>query len=55
METISILLFDGVAELDAVVSSAGIDRAPHLAARLAGEERARAVRRGIQHDPARRG
>ena len=31
--------------------SAGIDMALHLVARLAGEERARAVRRGIQYDP----
>jgi hypothetical protein len=32
--------------------SAGIDMALHLVRRLAGEERARAVRRGIQYDPA---
>ncbi|MCW2497010.1 DJ-1/PfpI family protein [Jatrophihabitans sp.] len=32
--------------------SAGIDMALHLVARLAGVERARAVRRGIQYDPA---
>ena len=32
--------------------SAGIDMALHLVARLAGTERARAVRRGIQYDPA---
>ncbi|MFL6136980.1 MAG: DJ-1/PfpI family protein [Frankiaceae bacterium] len=32
--------------------SAGIDMALHLVARLAGEERARQVRRGIQYDPA---
>ena len=31
--------------------SAGIDMALHLVARLAGVERARAVRRGIQYDP----
>jgi transcriptional regulator GlxA family with amidase domain len=31
--------------------SAGIDMALHLAARLAGVERAREVRRGIQYDP----
>ena len=31
--------------------SAGIDMALHLVARLAGEERAREVRRGIQYDP----
>jgi transcriptional regulator GlxA family with amidase domain len=31
--------------------SAGIDMALHLVARLAGIERARAVRRGIQYDP----
>ncbi|AKG42228.1 ThiJ/PfpI domain-containing protein [Streptomyces xiamenensis] len=31
--------------------SAGIDMALHLVVRLAGEERARAVRRGIQYDP----
>ncbi len=31
--------------------SAGIDMALHLVLRLAGEERARAVRRGIQYDP----
>ncbi|MEV8116536.1 DJ-1/PfpI family protein [Streptomyces xiamenensis] len=31
--------------------SAGIDMALHLVARLAGEERARTVRRGIQYDP----
>ena len=31
--------------------SAGIDMALHLVARLAGTERARAVRRGIQYDP----
>ena len=31
--------------------SAGIDMALHLVARLAGEERARQVRRGIQYDP----
>ena len=33
--------------------SAGIDMALHLVARLAGPERARQVRRGIQYDPAR--
>lgn len=32
--------------------SAGIDLALHLVARLAGVERARQVRRGIQYDPA---
>jgi transcriptional regulator GlxA family with amidase domain len=32
--------------------SAGIDMALHLVHRLAGEERAREVRRGIQYDPA---
>jgi hypothetical protein len=32
--------------------SAGIDMALHLVARLAGETRARDVRRGIQYDPA---
>jgi transcriptional regulator GlxA family with amidase domain len=32
--------------------SAGIDMALHLVARLAGVERARDVRRGIQYDPA---
>ncbi|MDT7548012.1 MAG: hypothetical protein QOE84_406 [Actinomycetota bacterium] len=32
--------------------SAGIDMALHLVARLAGVERARQVRRGIQYDPA---
>jgi transcriptional regulator GlxA family with amidase domain len=32
--------------------SAGIDMALHLVRRLAGEERAREVRRGIQYDPA---
>jgi transcriptional regulator GlxA family with amidase domain len=32
--------------------SAGIDMALHLVARLAGVERAREVRRGIQYDPA---
>ncbi len=32
--------------------SAGIDMALHLVRRLAGEERARQVRRGIQYDPA---
>jgi transcriptional regulator GlxA family with amidase domain len=32
--------------------SAGIDMALHLVARLAGAERARDVRRGIQYDPA---
>ena len=31
--------------------SAGIDMALHLVARLAGRDRARAVRRGIQYDP----
>jgi transcriptional regulator GlxA family with amidase domain len=31
--------------------SAGIDLALHLVARLAGAERAREVRRGIQYDP----
>jgi transcriptional regulator GlxA family with amidase domain len=31
--------------------SAGIDMALHLVGRLAGEERARQVRRGIQYDP----
>jgi len=31
--------------------SAGIDMALHLVARFAGDERARAVRRGIQYDP----
>jgi transcriptional regulator GlxA family with amidase domain len=31
--------------------SAGIDMALHLVARLAGLERARQVRRGIQYDP----
>jgi transcriptional regulator GlxA family with amidase domain len=31
--------------------SAGIDMALHLVARLAGNERARQVRRGIQYDP----
>lgn len=31
--------------------SAGIDMALHLVARLAGEDRAREVRRGIQYDP----
>jgi transcriptional regulator GlxA family with amidase domain len=31
--------------------SAGIDMALHLVARLAGQERAREVRRGIQYDP----
>ncbi|WP_116952537.1 DJ-1/PfpI family protein [Jiangella endophytica] len=32
--------------------SAGIDMALHLVSRLAGDERARQVRRGIQYDPA---
>ena len=32
--------------------SAGTDMALHLVARLAGVERARQVRRGIQYDPA---
>lgn len=32
--------------------SAGIDMAVHLMSRLAGVDRAREVRRGIQHDPA---
>jgi transcriptional regulator GlxA family with amidase domain len=32
--------------------SAGIDMALHLVARLAGVERARQVRRGIQYDPS---
>ena len=32
--------------------SAGIDMALHLVVRLAGEERARQVKRGIQYDPA---
>lgn len=32
--------------------SAGIDMALHLVRRLAGEERAREVRKGIQYDPA---
>jgi transcriptional regulator GlxA family with amidase domain len=32
--------------------SAGIDMALHLVRRLAGEERARGVRRYIQYDPA---
>jgi transcriptional regulator GlxA family with amidase domain len=32
--------------------SAGIDMALHLVARLAGQDRAREVRRGIQYDPA---
>jgi transcriptional regulator GlxA family with amidase domain len=32
--------------------SAGIDMALHLVRRLAGEQRAREVRRGIQYDPA---
>jgi transcriptional regulator GlxA family with amidase domain len=32
--------------------SAGIDMALHLVRRLAGEDRAREVRRGIQYDPA---
>ena len=32
--------------------SAGIDMALHVVARLAGQERARTVRRGIQYDPA---
>jgi len=32
--------------------SAGIDMALHLVGRLAGIERARQVRRGIQYDPA---
>ena len=32
--------------------SAGIDMALHLVSRLAGVDRARAVRRGIQYDPA---
>jgi transcriptional regulator GlxA family with amidase domain len=32
--------------------SAGIDMALHLVARLAGVERAREIRRGIQYDPA---
>ena len=32
--------------------SAGIDMALHLVARLAGADRARQVRRGIQYDPA---
>lgn len=32
--------------------SAGIDMALHLVARLAGTPRARAVRHGIQYDPA---
>ena len=31
--------------------SAGIDMALHLVARLAGVDRARRVRRGIQYDP----
>jgi transcriptional regulator GlxA family with amidase domain len=31
--------------------SAGIDMALHLVARLAGEERVREVRRGIEYDP----
>ncbi|HKE69417.1 MAG TPA: DJ-1/PfpI family protein [Nocardioidaceae bacterium] len=31
--------------------SAGIDMALHLVARLAGDERARQVKRGIQYDP----
>ena len=34
--------------------SAGIDMALHLVARLAGADRARKVRRGIQYDPAPR-
>jgi transcriptional regulator GlxA family with amidase domain len=34
--------------------SAGIDMALHLVRRLAGADRARAVRRGIQYDPSRR-
>lgn len=38
--------------LTAAGVSAGIDLALHLVARLAGEARARAVRRGIQYDPA---
>lgn len=32
--------------------SAGIDMALHLIVRLAGADRARQVRRGIQYDPA---
>lgn len=32
--------------------SAGIDMALHLVDRLAGTERARQIRRGIQYDPA---
>ncbi|CAA9438870.1 MAG: ThiJ/PfpI family protein [uncultured Quadrisphaera sp.] len=32
-------------------ASAGIDLALHLVARLAGPDRARQVRRGLQHDP----
>jgi transcriptional regulator GlxA family with amidase domain len=32
--------------------SAGLDMALHLVARLAGADRARQVRRGIQYDPA---
>jgi transcriptional regulator GlxA family with amidase domain len=35
-----------------VITSAGIDMALHLVARLVGPERAREVRRGIQYDPA---
>ena len=35
-----------------VVTSAGIDMALHLVSRLAGVDRAREVRRGIQYDPA---
>ena len=48
-------VFDDAEELDIVTSagvSAGIDMALHLVARLESVEEARAVRRGIQYDPA---
>lgn len=42
---------DSGAVITAAGVSAGIDMALHLVARLAGAERARQVRRGIQYDP----
>lgn len=43
---------DSGAVITAAGISAGIDMALHLVARLAGQDRARQVRRGIQYDPA---
>jgi len=49
---IGILVFDDGDVITSAGVSAGIDLALHLVARLDSPEAARAVRRGIQYDPA---